>query len=191
MNKLNRFAIVMSMAAIGTAAQAFDAVTAVTPAQRRVAPGSPTGISNQDRDFMMDAAQTGEAEVQASQLALQKATDPALKKFAQQMVDDHTRANAQLRQLALDKGVQLPVEPFPELRSRVEALRSASGKDFDREYAQAFGTQAHENAIRLFSTEARQGHDREVKKFAAEVLDTLQQHQQLAQGIQASAMGSR
>lgn len=54
---------------------------------------------NQGQQFVRKAATGGLAEVQLGQMALQRAASPEVKQFAQQMVDDHTKANNELRQI--------------------------------------------------------------------------------------------
>lgn len=69
---------------------------------------SSTMLSSADRDFIMKAADGGMAEVQLGQLAVSKASNSDVKAFGQRMVDDHSKANDQLMQLAQTKGVTLP-----------------------------------------------------------------------------------
>src|SRR5688572_18388547 len=45
-----------------------------------------------DAEFMMKAAASGMFELQASELALQKASSQSVKDFAKKMKDDHTKA---------------------------------------------------------------------------------------------------
>ena len=45
-----------------------------------------------DRGFITAAAQGGKAEVEMGHLAVQHASDPAVKRFGQRMVDDHSKA---------------------------------------------------------------------------------------------------
>ncbi len=61
-----------------------------------------------DASFFEEAFVGGEAEVRLSQLALRQSSDPAVKQLAQQMIDDHTKANDALRQVAESKGFVLP-----------------------------------------------------------------------------------
>ena len=55
-----------------------------------------------DKKFVMDAAVGGMAEVELGKLAAEKATNPEVKQFGQRMVDDHTKANDELK----DGGIQ-------------------------------------------------------------------------------------
>lgn len=180
MNKLHPLAAaaVLAVAVFGAQAQSTSA-----PAQQGAYAHDRAGVSEQDRDFMKNAAEAGKAEVQASQMALQKATDPVLKNFARHMVDDHTQANAQLMKLAQAKGVQLPSDPSMLQRSKLELLKAVDGKDFDQRYAESFGLKAHHQAIDLFSKEAHQGQDPDVKAFASKVLGKLQTHLAMAENV--------
>src|SRR5712671_1113768 len=69
------------------------------------------GFSATDSTFMKKAADGGMAEVELGQLAVQKASSSDVKAFGQRMVDDHGKANEQLKQLAAEKHVDLPQEP--------------------------------------------------------------------------------
>lgn len=67
--------------------------------------------------FLQQAAIAGMKEVLTGKLAAEKATDKKMKAFGKMMVDDHTRANEELRALAKLKKVNLPMSrPEGELR---------------------------------------------------------------------------
>jgi len=65
-------------------------------------------IASDDKSFVMKAAEAGMSEVEMGQLALQQASNEEVKRFAQRMVDDHSKANTELMQLAQSKGITLP-----------------------------------------------------------------------------------
>ena len=69
---------------------------------------SSSKLAAADRQFIKKAAQGGLAEVQLGQLATEKADSPDVKQFGQKMVDDHGKANDQLKQVASNKGVTIP-----------------------------------------------------------------------------------
>src|SRR5580765_5019376 len=69
---------------------------------------SPAGMTMADETFLKKAAQGGMAEVELGQLAVQKASSDQVKQFGQRMVDDHSKANDQLKQLAQQEHVKLP-----------------------------------------------------------------------------------
>jgi putative membrane protein len=65
------------------------------------------GLSNDDRKFVMEAAHGGMMEVELGKLATQKAMSDDVKQFGQRMVDDHSKANDELMQLASSKGIMI------------------------------------------------------------------------------------
>src|SRR5205807_9610068 len=70
--------------------------------------GSANRLAGADQTFVMKAAQGGMAEVKLGQLAKDHASSNAVKQFGQQMVDDHGKANDELKSLASQKGITLP-----------------------------------------------------------------------------------
>ena len=77
---------------------------------------------NPDQKFVEEAAHGGMAEVEAGKLAQKQASQASVKAFAEHMVTDHTRANDQLKQIAMTKGMTLPTETG----SLAQARRSRS-----------------------------------------------------------------
>jgi putative membrane protein len=64
-------------------------------------------LSNDDKKFVMEAAHGGMMEVELGKLATQKAMSDDVKQFGQRMVDDHSKANDELMQLASSKGIMM------------------------------------------------------------------------------------
>jgi putative membrane protein len=75
-------------------------------------------MSALDNQFVMDAAHGGMAEVQLGQLALQRSTNPEVKRFAQQMIQEHSRANEELMRLATQKGITPPTDVGPNIEQQ-------------------------------------------------------------------------
>ena len=156
------------------------------PAQQL--PMQNTKQAGADKDFMMKAAESGMAEVSMSQLALTKATNDEVKTFAQRMVDDHTKANNELKELAGKKGVTLPASPNAKQRAEQDRLNKLSGADFDREYMRS-QVKAHNEAVALFEKETRAGKDQETKTWAEQTLPTLREHQRMANELSGKLGG--
>ncbi len=144
-----------------------------------------TGISEVAREFIEDAAHAGHAEVEAARLALSKSADPDVRSFAQRMIDDHTRLNTQLQQIARARGLQPPSEPSLAQQGRLSLLRVSDGPDFDRRYVEDFGVRAHRDTIERFGEAASRIQDAQLNKVAQEALPTLRQHLQVARTLQA------
>jgi putative membrane protein len=139
-------------------------------------------LSSADREFAMKAASGGMAEVQAAQLAEQRATSPQIKQFAQRMITDHSAANTELQQIAKQANIALPSQPTGKDAAEGQKLRGLNGRAFDQAYAQ--GQQRdHQETVELFQKEASSGQDPALKAFAQKTLPILQQHLQMAEAL--------
>lgn len=133
--------------------------------------------------FMTEAAKGGMAEVELSRVATTKSQNAEVKKFANQMIQDHTNANAELKQLAGKKNVTLPTELDAEHKALKDKLSGLSGAEFDKEYVNAMVAD-HEKSVNLFKAQADGGTDADAKAFAAKTLPKLQGHLDMAKGMQ-------
>ena len=136
----------------------------------------------------MKAAQGGMAEVQLGQLAAQKASNPDVKAFGQRMVDDHTKANDQLKAVAQQENMTLPSTPDPKDQALYSKLQNMSGPEFDKVYMKAM-VKDHQTDVKEFQKEADKGKDPQIKNFASQTLPTLQQHLSMAQSTEAKLSG--
>ncbi len=134
--------------------------------------------------FMTEAAKGGMAEIELSKLATTKAQNAEVKKYAQQMIQDHTNASAELKQLAGKKNVTLPTELDAEHKAIKDRLSGLSGAEFDKAYVNAMVSD-HEKTVNLFKTQADGGMDADAKAFAAKTLPKLQGHLDMIKGIES------
>src|SRR5690348_10507420 len=111
-------------------------------------------LAHSDRKFIEDAAESGMFEVQVAQLAESKASDPAVKDFANKLVQDHQQANNELVQLANSKHVELPAAPSRGQRHAIEKLGKMSGAEFDKNFVKEVGIKDHEKDIKKFEKAA-------------------------------------
>ncbi len=142
-----------------------------------------------DTAFVKQAAEGGLAEVQLGQLATQKAASDDVKKFGQRMVDDHTKANQQLQQVASQKGIQLPSELSAKDKATKARLEKLSGPAFDKAYM-ADMVRDHTKDVSEFRKEANSGSDADVKSFASATLPTLESHLNDAKQVDSTVKGS-
>ena len=143
-----------------------------------------TKPASADSTFMRTAAMDGMAEVEHGRLAAQNADSSDVKQFAQRMVDDHGKANDELKSLASQKNVTLPAELDAKHKAMQAKLSKMKGAAFDRAYMEHM-TAAHKQAVALFQREAKTGKDTETKAFAEKTLPTLQEHLKMAQDVAA------
>lgn len=67
-------------------------------------------LGSDDKKFIMEALHGGMMEVELGKMAVDKASSADVKQFAQRMVDDHSKANDELMQLASQKGISMPAD---------------------------------------------------------------------------------
>ena len=142
-------------------------------------------LSHQDKEFLKDAAEGGNAEVEGSKVALEKSGSADVKTFAQMMVDDHGKAGTELKGLAEQKGVKVSDTPSVTKKAEIKMLSERKGSSFDQHYANSIGVKAHEDTIKLFQKEVDKGTDGDVKAWASKTLPALQHHLEAAQALKA------
>lgn len=143
----------------------------------RAADEDRAGLS--DPQFVLKASADGLAEVNLARLALQNSTNADVRKFAQRMLDDHTKTNQQLNALA-DRALIRPAAQMDEkARQLYERLSRLRGAEFDRAYAEAMAKD-HDEAVSLFEKESKDLKNKDLKEFASKTLDTLKEHKDLA-----------
>ncbi len=135
-----------------------------------------------DHQFLMKAAQGGEAEVELGQLAQQKAQDPKVKEFAQRMVHDHGQADQKLQSLASSKSINLPSQPDKKEKAEKDRLSKLSGEQFDRAYMEHM-VRDHKKDVAEFQRESTSAQDPDIRNFASSTLPTLQDHLKQAESI--------
>ena len=140
-----------------------------------------------DSKFMKEAADGGMAEVELGKLASEKASSSEVKQFGQRMVEDHGKANDELKQLATQKHVDLPAEPSAKHKATKARLEKLSGEQFDKAYV-ADMLKDHKKDVAAFEKQSRSAKDPDLKSFAAKTLPTLQDHLKQVQGL---ASGSK
>jgi putative membrane protein len=135
-----------------------------------------------DRQFIKKAAEGGLAEVELGKLASEKAESSDVKQFGQRMVDDHTKANDQLKQVASEKGLTVPDKLSAKDAATKARLEKLSGKAFDRAYMRDMVTD-HTKDVSEFRMESKNAKDPDVKNFASQTLPTLKDHLKEAKSI--------
>ncbi|MEX2233253.1 MAG: DUF4142 domain-containing protein [Cyclobacteriaceae bacterium] len=143
-----------------------------------------------DAEFAVEAADGGVLKVQASTLALTKATSPQVKQFAQMMVDDHTKANNELKALAQQKNIMLPTVLGDAHQHKLDNLGEKTGAEFDKEYMDLM-VKDHKEAIDEFEDAAEDDEDAEIKSWASSKLPGLRQHLEHAERTQETAKDNK
>ena len=148
---------------------------------------SPSYGATSAAEFVKTATEAGDFEIASSRLALEKSQSPDVKKFAQQMIDDHTAAAQKLQAVTLNAGMPPLTKPNKKHAEDMKKLQAAKPSEIDPMYV-AIQREAHETAIQLFSDYAKNGDDPKLKQYAADTLPTLQTHLAHVKTIMVSKM---
>ncbi len=135
-----------------------------------------------DHKFATEAAMGGMMEVELGRVAAQKGASDEVRQFGQRMVDDHTKGNEDLTQVASGKGLALPAAVDEKHQAEMRKLTALSGEAFDRAYVKMM-LKDHRKDVGEFQKESARGSDPDIKAFAARTLPTLQGHLQMIQRI--------
>ena len=147
-------------------------------------------VSSADKSFVEKAAIGSMAEVQMGKLAQQKAGSDQVKQFGTRMVDDHSKANDDLKQVASHKGITLPSDLDAKHKNKMAKLEKLSGAQFDRAYMDDMVSD-HKKDVAEFEKQAKSGNDADIKGFASKTLPTLQQHLSLAESTDKAVKGGK
>lgn len=140
-------------------------------------------LNRADRKIIMTMAENNLAEIKMSRLAQEKSQNEQVKNFAQQMIDDHTKALNEVQQVAEAKNVSLPTEPNRIQRMRADKLAALSGDAFDQAYMAQAGVSAHKKShAHLVGAHVR-ARDPDVRALAARTLPVVDQHLNAAQQL--------
>ncbi len=139
-------------------------------------------VTGGDLAFMNDAAPGGMAEVELGKMAAGKSQNAEIKAFGQKMVEDHSKASEELKQLAAQKKVMLPTDVLPAHKQLMEKLSKLSGADFEKEYVKAM-VAAHEKDVAAFENVSKTAADADVKAYAAKTLPTLKMHLEMIKAM--------
>ena len=147
---------------------------------------SALGVTPSTEDFVKQAAMSDMFEIQSSQLALQKG-DAQAKTFAQHMITDHQKTTADLQGMVKSGAVKVqpPARLDSSMQDKLDKLKKETGRDFTSTYDED-QVSAHKDAVSLFERYAKGGDNTQLKDWAGKTLPTLQQHLQMAQGLNKS-----
>jgi putative membrane protein len=183
-------AVLLAGVCLFAAAPAF----AQSPSDRAIQPSGPAPSTQTNQvaqsaptteDFVKAVAISDMFEIQSSKLALEKKARPD-EKFAERMVQDHTKTTEQLKELVKSGKVkaELPTALDGKHQQMLDQLRSESGATFEKDYDQ-MQRDGHKQAVALFESYAKGGDNAELKRWAANTLPHLQEHLALAEKLTA------
>ena len=144
---------------------------------------STLGISPTTADFVKEAAMSDMLEIESSKIAQQKGNANE-KKFAGQMITDHTKTSSELKSMVSsgDVKAEIPAALDSSSQSKLDKLRDAKPEDFAAQY-NPMQVSAHKDAVSLFERYAKGGDNAKLKDWTGKMLPTLQHHLEMAQDM--------
>jgi len=134
--------------------------------------------------FIKGGLEGGLTEIKASQLAKKNSTNPRIISFASMMINDHTKAGTELKNIEAAKMVDAHDTISMEHQQKIAALAAQSGAAFDKAYIEMMIAD-HEKAIELF-TEATNNTSNLIQNFSRKTLPVIQMHLDSAKAIRAA-----
>lgn len=176
-------------------AVAAAAVTACTP-REPIPPADPippmAAAVDQNNPLMWPmytrmAASGDQFEIQSGQLALQMSQNPAVRQFAQMLIDHHSQTTAQLTAAAQSAGLPPPPPAMTGAHAQMLAtLRGTPMGSFDMAFRDV-QIQAHQEALALHQNYAASGDVPALRTVAGAAVPIIQQHLNTAQSLAVTA----
>lgn len=172
-------AATISLAACGSKTETSNTVTVDRTLTNAVAVSAPS----EGQAFANTAASSDAFEIAVSQLALTNGKSPAIKAFAQKMIDGHTDSTAKLKTAAASASPAITPDPTLtiEQQQKLDALKGLTGADFDRAYASA-QVDAHEATLAALKDYSANGGVPQLKAFATGLVPIVTAHLNMAKG---------
>jgi putative membrane protein len=177
---MNFRSLLITSAAVLISATAGHALAQGTSSK---AASSNSSLASSDVKWMEKAAQAGIAEVETGKLAAAQGKRDDVRSFGKQMMEDHGKANEELKSIALKKGVTLPDKTDEKHIRAAGKLAGLNGDAFDKEYIDEAAVSDHKDAEKHFRDGAKDLKDPDLKAFAQKTLPVIQHHLKMAQAM--------
>ena len=146
-------------------------------------PAKAKAQSDGDKKFLAMAAQSDQNEIALSKLAEQKATNPAVKAFAEKMVTEHTKMTASMKPFVDAWGLTTPTGPDADHQKELDKLSGLSGNDFDKAYMKDMVSD-HTKALSEFTKEAKDTKDAKFRAVVVQGKPAVAAHKNMAYDLE-------
>jgi putative membrane protein len=145
-------------------------------------------INRSDKSFVQSAYEDGLAEVKMGELGLAKTANAEVKTFAQHMVDDHGKANTEIKAFADARNITVATSPTLVAQGKSKMIDAKSGGDFDKAFAEGM-VNDHKKAVDAFEKASAEAKDPELKAFIDKTLPVLKMHLSMAEDLKKKVGG--
>lgn len=151
--------------------------------EKRIGEADVTEKQQHDAEFVVNAASRGMLLLEISQIALRKASSPAVKTLAQTMISQHGSLQQDVKTLAAQKSIVLPSALGKDQGEQAGELTALNGAAFDSRYLEQL-EKLHEQSIDECDDMSEDAYDGDIRAFAARRLPLLKQHLEAAEQVQ-------
>jgi putative membrane protein len=141
-----------------------------------------TGEVALDKDFVAKVAACSHLGEKLSEVASKQASNNDVKGFARRVLKEHKVLDEKLMEAAKDTKVAVVTGTDPEQRKELTRISKLDGAAFDRAYMKRM-IEGHEQAIKMFEAQAKQGKNAELSRFATDTLPALREHLKVARTV--------
>jgi len=137
-------------------------------------------------DFIKEAANSDMLQIAAATLAQEKGNAEE-KRFAEQMMTDHSKTSSDLKSLVSSGAVMadIPTALDSSSQKKLDKLRDTRRQAFASEY-DPMQISVHKEAVSLFERYSKSGDNPKLMDWAGKTLPTLQHHLDMAEAMHKS-----
>lgn len=179
---MSKMALIASLATAMTCVAQSGNMSAQDSSKDGAKAQSANSVKGPDLMFAKKAAAGGMAEVEMAKLAEQNAKSQEVKDFAKKMVDDHGKANDELKEVAAKDSITLPADLSAKDKAMKDRLSKLNGEAFDKAYMKHM-LMDHTKDVNEFKKEANSGQNADIKGFASKYEPTIEEHLKMAKQI--------
>lgn len=140
-----------TLVVLGGCSPGQDTKTPEQPRPAAVGTGGAGANLKSDGEFVHDVANKNIAAIELSRIALERATRPEIKSYAQLIVGGYAVAGDKLKSIVSGHALSWPAQLDDQDRKTAEQLGKKSGGDFEREYVAAMVDSHEDLAAKLES----------------------------------------
>lgn len=147
-------------------------------------------VAKKDKEFIDKAGVAGLAEVEMGKLALKNGASKGVRDFGQTLIDDHSKANRELEQIAVTLNATVPTAVDAEHQRHLDMLSAMRGVEFDTSFSKHM-VDGHQKVIAAFKAQSETGESPALRTFATATLPTLRKHLKIAQDLARAKTSTR
>jgi putative membrane protein len=145
--------------------------------------GTASATAGLDRGWINDQLEDGDREVRLGRLAEEKGASEDVRAYGRMMVEHHTMAGTELKQIATRNNVTPETDDQGENQRDFDRLSALSGNAFDRAYLDAM-VDDHEDAVDEIEDKVNDNDEHaDIKGWAGKTLPVVKQHLEKAKEL--------